>query len=493
MDSLPLASSAQPAGLTHLQLIAHYTGTTLRLQENELAIEGYSDSLVSLAKRILGYNIEKSNPSVVQMGSVVSSTETEKPAYSKPSPVPEPITICLEEVTSTTDGDLAESTPGVKTSTTIQKNDTRSEQIDVLTVPDEEEEETLRQIFYGTKNQDYIELKLGKNMTVGPGDERSLTLSLKQKLTKKYILHTHFEFEQFQDKLELVLELVNGTNVLVDLKNVSSAPVSLKADQNIVLLEERVSKVTQPEKKKFKKSPILVKKKVLSLGGIKNPAMVNAHLLKPQTDTRLEPGSSKPELQPSPVKPSAEVQSGEPTSLRRYNVKLQESIEIPSKNVSYAEVLVENGDDHVYGKVHEIIRHPDFKSSAIFIPERQKKKICRDEKLHMSIRNRLDIAKHLVKGKVVGQIIVRVKSGKKRENETKSEITTKKRKLSEEDGKISPTLTRPGAKGTEKDKSKILALFKQAIIESPSTLTATKVQDISGVKVIELDGEGISR
>jgi len=219
MDSLPLASSVQPAGLTHLQLIAHYTGTTLRLQENEIAIEGYSDSLVSLAKRILGYNIGKSNPNVVEMGSVVSTTETKNPAYRKPSPVPGPITICLDEVTSTTGGDLVESTPAVETSSPAQKNDTRSEQIDVLTVPDEEEE-TLRQIFYGTKNQDYIELKLGKKMTVGPGDERSLSLSLKQKLTKKYILHTHFEFEQFQDKLELVLELINGTNVLVDLKNI---------------------------------------------------------------------------------------------------------------------------------------------------------------------------------------------------------------------------------------------------------------------------------
>ena len=100
-------------------------------------------------------------------------------------------------------------------------------------------------------------------------------------------------------------------------------------------------------------------------------------------------------------------------------------------------------------------------------------------------------AKQLRKGKLVGQIIVRIKGGKKRENESRIDGSAKKRKNSGEDGKISPSLIRPGAK---KDKSEIIALLKQAITENPRSLTASKVQDVSGVTVVEINTDiNISR
>ena len=68
---------------------------------------------------------------------------------------------------------------------------------------------------------------------------------------------------------------------------------------------------------------------------------------------------------------------------------LQEKIAIPANGVAYAAVDVRNGDSHLYGGVHEIRRHPEFRNGAIFIPERQKKKICMNVRLHMSIRNRI--------------------------------------------------------------------------------------------------------
>ena len=85
---------------------------------------------------------------------------------------------------------------------------------------------------------------------------------------------------------------------------------------------------------------------------------------------------------------------------------LQETISIPAKTVAYAAVVVQNGDSHIYGGVHELRRHPDYRNGAIFIPERQKKKICCDERLHMSIRNRIDKVQVLEQGTVVGQIVV---------------------------------------------------------------------------------------
>jgi hypothetical protein len=75
---------------------------------------------------------------------------------------------------------------------------------------------------------------------------------------------------------------------------------------------------------------------------------------------------------------------------------LQETIAIPANGVAYAAVDVKNGDSHLYGGVHEIRRHPEFRNGAIFIPERQKKKICMNVRLHMSIRNRIATVQVLV-------------------------------------------------------------------------------------------------
>lgn len=502
MDSLPLSPTDRPSSLNQLQHIAHYTGTTLRILEDELSIEGYSIPLVELAKRILQFNLQKVRRSIVQQGSVVSTTGSDNVSTPrKPSPSVEFPVECNEEVTSTTEGDDTKLSPSQQDSLSrpktsqspskpsqpatkpyepepIPSTSNTAPVIDIFTVPDDEEE-MLKQIFYSPATQpassSYIELKLGKNLTVGPGEERSITLSLKQRLTKKYLLHTHFEFEKYQDKLELVMELINGTNVQLDLKNISNSPVQLKADQNIVIMEERVQSTQEPQRRKPKKTPMLVKKKLPSEGGIKNPAEVNASNSSPP---------SKPDPRPS---------DSENTLTRSYNVRLLETIEIPKKSVAYAEVVVEKGDDHVYGKVHEMIRHPDFKSSAIFIPERQRKKICRDKKLHMSIRNRLDEVKILEKGKVVGQIRVETTPSRKREGEIKPEPPVKKPKLNE-DSRRSPT--EPAKPSAVKDpskaeKHKILALIKQAISDSPATITATNVKEVAGRKVIEIGDDDI--
>jgi hypothetical protein len=87
-------------------------------------------------------------------------------------------------------------------------------------------------------------------------------------------------------------------------------------------------------------------------------------------------------------------------------LSLQETISIPAKTVAYAAVVVKDGDAHIYGGVHEIRRHPDYRNAAIFIPERQKKKICANERLHMSIRNRIDQVQVLEQGTTVGQVVV---------------------------------------------------------------------------------------
>ena len=85
---------------------------------------------------------------------------------------------------------------------------------------------------------------------------------------------------------------------------------------------------------------------------------------------------------------------------------LLEDICIPGKTVSYARVHVVSPDYLVLDKVHEILRHPDFKNNDIFVPERQKKKISKTVKLHMSIKNRLGKPIYLTKSTIVGQIIV---------------------------------------------------------------------------------------
>ena len=368
----------------------------------------------------------------------------------------------LGDVSSTTE-EFVSAHSATPTATPTSSEPSSSSEIELITV-DDDEEETLKQIFYSTEEErrakaaaagststdkSCIELKLGKSMALGPGEERSLTLSLKQRLTSRYTLHSHADFEMFQDRIELVMELINNANVQIDLKNNSSAPVSLQADQAVVLLKERGQRQGEAEKRKAKKSPtLMVKKRLVSEGGIKNPASINALLARP-----ARAGSPPPDG----------------STLKRYNVVLQETIDIPGKSVSYAQVRVENGDDDVFNQVHEIIRHPEFKNAAIFIPERQKKKICKNEKLHMSIRNRVVDTKRLQQGKIVGQILVHVRSGQKRDCDPQNESVQKKRKLSVDSKRPSPPPTSReslvGGESSQDKEKKVLALLKQAITD----------------------------
>ncbi len=60
MDSVPFTDICpRPVNLISLQLTAHYTGTTLRIMEDELAIEGTDGELVELARQALAYNLTK--------------------------------------------------------------------------------------------------------------------------------------------------------------------------------------------------------------------------------------------------------------------------------------------------------------------------------------------------------------------------------------------------------------------------------------------------
>jgi hypothetical protein len=139
---------------------------------------------------------------------------------------------------------------------------------------DETEEDTLRKIFEsegptssatpkipstGTPpiqaSPRYIELKLGKRITIQPGEERSLSVALQTRLPegKKYNLLGHFDFlARFEQQVAMTLELINRTTVQVDLKNVSNAAVVVEAEQYVVLLEERrptpMNKVRQLKK-----------------------------------------------------------------------------------------------------------------------------------------------------------------------------------------------------------------------------------------------------
>jgi len=132
---------------------------------------------------------------------------------------------------------------------------------DDIVIIEETEEDTLRKIFEseaaptfpatpkilstGNLNQAsprYIELKLGKSITVQPGEERSLSVALQTRLPdgQKYSLLRHFDFfSKFQERVAMTLELINRTNVQVDLKNVSNGAISVEAEQFVVLLEER--------------------------------------------------------------------------------------------------------------------------------------------------------------------------------------------------------------------------------------------------------------
>jgi hypothetical protein len=152
---------------------------------------------------------------------------------------------------------------------------------------DETEEDTLRKIFEsegptssatpkipstGTPppvqaSPRYIELKLGKRITIQPGEERSLSVALQTRLAegKKYNLLGHFDFlARFEQQVAMTLELINRTTVQVDLKNVSNAAVVVEAEQYVVLLEERrpppMNKVRQLKKQQHqqqKQRPII--------------------------------------------------------------------------------------------------------------------------------------------------------------------------------------------------------------------------------------------
>ncbi len=157
---------------------------------------------------------------------------------------------------------------------------------------DETEEDTLRKIFEsegptssatpkipstGTPppiqaSPRYIELKLGKRITIQPGEERSLSVALQTRLVegKKYNLLGHFDFlARFEQQVAMTLELINRTTVQVDLKNVSNAAVVVEAEQYVVLLEERrstpMNKVRHLKKQQQQQKPRLMVKSARSI------------------------------------------------------------------------------------------------------------------------------------------------------------------------------------------------------------------------------------
>merc|ERR1740128_299699 len=280
---------------------------------------------------------------------------------------------------------------------------------EVVTVDDDnDEEERLRQIFYAsqTHQPSRIQVKLGKHLTISPGEERSLSIGLKERLTSNYLLHIHPDFQPYQTTgIQMVMELINGMSVQLDLRNSGVEPVSLTSDLHVVLLQQRTQE-SKSHKKSTKKMPLLVKKKVSSEGGIKKPTVPRV----------------------------AEICQPERVKILKFRVILQECIQIPGKSVTYAEVRVEGGNQHVFGKVHEIVRHPDFRNSSVFIPERQKKKICREVKLHMSLRNRIEGSIKLEAGTTVGQILVRHQAGTKRSSEFTTSAKKKVRVVSPVEG-----------------------------------------------------------
>ncbi len=118
-----------------------------------------------------------------------------------------------------------------------------------IVIVDETEEDTLRKIFESGAPQQqqnkrqqqqssgttaaaagqqpspprYIELKLGKQLTIRPEQERSLSIALRQPVRKKYRLSRHFDFfAKFQDRIEMTMELINGTSVQVSVAELAS-------------------------------------------------------------------------------------------------------------------------------------------------------------------------------------------------------------------------------------------------------------------------------
>ena len=148
-----------------------------------------------------------------------------------------------------------------------------------IVIIDESEEDTLRKIFESeappkqpppqqrsippaTSQQppQYIELKLGKRLTIQPDEERSLSIALRQRISpaerKKFHLSRHFDFfARFQDSVAMTLELINGSTVQVDLRNVGETPVTVEADQHVVLLEERRPRPLKMKKQRPKVPP----------------------------------------------------------------------------------------------------------------------------------------------------------------------------------------------------------------------------------------------
>ena len=89
-----------------------------------------------------------------------------------------------------------------------------------------------------------------------------------------------------------------------------------------------------------------------------------------------------------------------------FNIRLEKSLSIIAKSVAFVDAIVENADELIFNQVHEIRRHPLFKNSAIFVPDKQKKKINPDGRLKMSLRNRIELVQQLGKGKLIGQILI---------------------------------------------------------------------------------------
>ena len=341
-----------------------------------------------------------------------------------------------------------------------------------------------------------IPLKLGKSFSMAPGDTRSITLALKQKLTKKYLTRTHAHFDKFLDKIKVVLELVNGSNVIVDLENISKSSVDLSSEQYIVTLVERIPKINKSMVTSIPSGPGFVRKQQVSKGGIKIPSMQQ----------------SKPIKQPSPT---MTVAGGEKSQIpvKKYKVCLQENISIPGKSVSYAHVAVVNGDTHVFDKVHEIRRHPDFKNNAIFVPERQKKKICEAVKLHMSIRNRVDTPTSVAKGTLVGQIVVPMplvekdKKSNKRSSPNNSITSNAKRIKQQPQAERSSSRNSNSSGGgstgrrtpepenittSSVDKQKLLAIIKNAVVMTKKSGSSSKQDRTSSANKPSIDETNMS-
>jgi hypothetical protein len=124
----------------------------------------------------------------------------------------------------------------------------------------------------------------------------------------------------------MTLELVAGTNVQVDLKNVSQVAVVVEADQYVVLMEERrrrpLKKIAiSPEGKRFKKQ-LLVKGgsrgSEVALGATAVSPVGGAVAISKGGGVSSRGGSASPEGRVSPKQGRA---AGNVGSLLRYDVR----------------------------------------------------------------------------------------------------------------------------------------------------------------------------